>query len=145
MATAKKGPGKSGGASAPRPPRGTPAEAAEPVVPELDAAGAPEAGEAEMEDEALAAAAFDDEDPEGADFGDGDLEDEDFDDEDEDEAPRGPLAPLEGLTRCGFVALLGVDYQAESIVIFTFVPDGELSDGRDRIRVDLTVILPAVP
>lgn len=101
MATAKKGEGKRGGPSAPRPPRDTPADAADTLAP---APGAPEPAEARMEVEAPAAAAIDPEadsaeapndpgdedagteDTEGADQDDADFDDADFDDADEGDA-----------------------------------------------------------
>lgn len=144
MATAKKGEGKRGGPSAPRPPRDTPADAADTLAP---APGAPEPAEARMEVEAPAAAAidpeadsaeapnnpgdedagtedtegadqddadFDDADEGDADADDADADDADFDDAEDGDAPRGPLAPLEGPTRCGFVALLGAPNAGKS-------------------------------
>lgn len=99
-----------------------------PRVPESDAPlpeGAPESSP--VEDEAASGAAFAAADPAGQDLAgqdldgedseDGYLEEDDFEDDDFDDeidAERGPLPPLEGPTRCGFVALLGAPNAGKS-------------------------------
>lgn len=81
---------------------------------------APDQHPAAAEEEAFAAAP--EEDIAEEDIGEDDLpgddipddeEDDDFDDE-LDREERGPLAPLEGPTRCGFVALLGAPNAGKS-------------------------------